>query len=103
MVHPAREEATGTVLVEALAMGLPVACSGACGFSCYVRESGNIVLPEPFSSQALSAALISLLADPSTLVKMRKRTMAYSKLADFYSRAETAVDVLEKEYEKENV
>ena len=103
MVHPAREEATGTVLVEALAMGLPVACSGACGFSCYVRESGNIVLPEPFSSQALSAALISLLADPSTLVKMRKRTMAYSRIADFYSRAASAVDVLEKEYEKENV
>lgn len=97
MVHPAREEATGTVLVEALAMGLPVACSGTCGFASYVRESGNIVLPEPFSPQDLSAALITLLADPSTLRKMRKRTMAYSKTADFYSRAEIAVDILEKE------
>lgn len=99
MVHPAKEEATGTVLVEALAMGLPVVCSGTCGFSCYVRASGNIVLPEPFSSRALSAALLSLLADPSTLVKMRKRTELYSRSADFYSRAAVAVDVLEKEYE----
>lgn len=97
MVHPAREEAAGAVLVEALAMGLPVACSAACGFSSYVRESGNIVLPEPFSSQDLSAALITLLADPTTLKKMRKRTLAYSKTADFYSRAAVAIDILEKE------
>ena len=97
MVHPAREEATGTVLVEALAMGLPVACSGACGFASFVRESGNIVLPEPFSPQDLSAALITLLADPSTLRKMRKRTMAYSKTVDFYSRAAAALDILERE------
>ena len=97
MVHPAREEATGTVLIEALAMGLPVACSAACGFSCYVRESGNIVLPEPFSARGLSAALISLLADPSTLKKMRKRTLAYSKTTDFYSRASVAIDILEQE------
>ena len=97
MVHPAREEAAGAVLVEALAMGLPVACSGACGFASFVRESGNIVLPEPFSPQDLSAALITLLADPSTLRKMRKRTMAYSKTVDFYSRAAAALDILERE------
>ena len=97
MVHPAREEATGTVLIEALAMGLPVVCSGACGFSSYVRDSGNIVLPEPFSSQELLAALISLLADPSTLKKLRKRTLAYGRKADFYSRASVCADILAKE------
>lgn len=100
MVHPAREEATGTVLVEALAMGLPVVCSGTCGFSTFVRESGNIVLPEPFSSQDLSASLLSLLAESSTLKKMRKRTLAYGRTANFYSRASVAIDILEREGKK---
>lgn len=97
MVHPAREEATGTVLVEALTMGLPVVCSGACGYSSYVRDSGNIVLPEPYSHEELLAALISLLADPSTLKKLRKRTLAYSGTVDFHSRASVCADILAKE------
>ena len=47
LLHPARTENTGTVIVEALALGVPVICTESCGFSHYVKEwSAGIVLPE---------------------------------------------------------
>ncbi|TIW07056.1 MAG: glycosyltransferase, partial [Mesorhizobium sp.] len=40
MLHPARLENTGTVILEALANGLPVIASAACGYAKYVEASG---------------------------------------------------------------
>ena len=57
-VHPAREEAGGIVIGEALLAGLPVIVSAVCGYAPVVARSGaGIVLPEPFTPEALSAAL----------------------------------------------
>lgn len=57
-VHPAREEAGGIVIGEALLAGLPVIVSAVCGYAPAVARSGaGIVLPEPFKPEALSAAL----------------------------------------------
>lgn len=56
MVHPARIEATGTVLTEAIIAGLPAICSGLCGFSDFVRDAGGIVLAEPYRDEDLLAA-----------------------------------------------
>ena len=41
LIHPAREENTGTVIVEALASGVPVIVTENCGFSHYVRDTGG--------------------------------------------------------------
>ena len=45
LIHPARVENTGTVIVEALSLGIPVICTSICGFSHYVveNESGYVV------------------------------------------------------------
>lgn len=92
MVHPARNEATGTVLVEALAAALPVVCSGACGFHNFVAEAGSEVTPEPFEQHDLNAAVVKMLRE---LPAYREKALSYGAAADFYSRADRAVDCLE--------
>lgn len=54
LVHPARKEATGGVIAEALACGVPVLVTGLCGYASLVRDSGaGIVLEGDFSSEKL--------------------------------------------------
>jgi len=49
LLHPARTENTGKVLLEAMAAGLPVVVSGVCGWSRLVAEAqAGVVMPEPF-------------------------------------------------------
>lgn len=96
VVHPARNEATGTVLVEALAAGTPVLCTENCGFANYVTESGGAVLPEPFDEGAFERLLEEILTSPGRLETMRNAAEAYGASADFYRRADAAVDCLEE-------
>ena len=49
MLHPARAEATGGVLIEALASGVPVISSGICGYNSFIRQAdAGMFLDEPF-------------------------------------------------------
>lgn len=58
LVHPARTETTGTVILEAIVNGLPVVASAACGYAEHVvRANAGAVLPEPFSQGVLLASL----------------------------------------------
>jgi len=64
LAHPAHEETTGSVLLEAASQGLAVVASGACGFAPLLAEAGaGLVLAEPFQADELRAALARLLAD----------------------------------------
>jgi UDP-glucose:(heptosyl)LPS alpha-1,3-glucosyltransferase len=63
LIHPAREENAGKVLLEAMTTGLPVLCSGICGYAEHVaRADAGTVLPEPFRQDALDRALAEMLA-----------------------------------------
>ncbi len=95
MLHPARNEAAGTVLTEAIAVGLPVICSEICGFSNYVAESGGIVLPEPFDQEEFNRQLRDALS-ASRLDTLKKQAIKYGATADFYRRAEVAADLIEQ-------
>ena len=97
LVHPARNEATGTVLIEALAAGLPVLCSGNCGFADYVRESGGVVLKNPFSQRIFNKALRRIFLTPETLSDLKQNAVGYGQGADFYRRAEAAADIIRGE------
>ena len=88
MVHPARNEATGTVLAEAAVCGLPAVCSADCGYAPLIRSAGGIVLPDPFTVQALTDALELSLRLPDALDKMRRDARSYSESSDFYHRTE---------------
>jgi UDP-glucose:(heptosyl)LPS alpha-1,3-glucosyltransferase len=58
LIHPARLEAAGQVIVEALLARIPVIASGVCGYSTEVEQSGaGVVLPEPFRQEALADAI----------------------------------------------
>lgn len=98
MVHPARNEATGGVLAEALCSGVPVIASGCCGYSPLVRESGGIVLEEPFRQEELNGVLQKILASDGELASLREKGLAYGKgkALSFHNRAERAVEIMER-------
>ena len=95
MVHPARKEATGTVIVEALAAGLPVIASGECGYACYAAEAGGCELKQPFDQGELDRVLAEFLV-PDKLRTLKEQAVAYGARADFRRRSSCAADILEK-------
>jgi len=58
LVHPARHDTTGTVILEAVVNGLPVVTTSVCGYAEHVvAAEAGIVIDEPFRSRAFAAAL----------------------------------------------
>lgn len=92
-LHPARNEATGTTLIEAIAAGLPVLTTDACGFSTYVRDATGTVLDGPYSQEATVRMLEDMIP---RLDELKKQTTAYAATQDFCSRARVFADILEK-------
>lgn len=65
LVHPARSELAGIVLIEALTVGLPVLVTDVCGYATHVQASGaGKVLPSPFKQAGFDKALAEMLASP---------------------------------------
>lgn len=95
MVHPARKEAAGSVIVEALAAGLPVIASGECGFAPFAAEAGGAALKLPFDQSELDRTLEEFLGEEK-LVRLKQEAIAYGAKADFRRRAALAVDILEQ-------
>ena len=97
LVHPARREAAGSILIEAIASGVPVVCTEVCGFQDIVLASGGHVLNEPFLSGALTAELDYLAGISDTgLSCWREQVMTYAHgPADFYRRADVLVNFLQ--------
>ncbi len=98
MLHPAREEGAGSVLVEGIAAGIPVLCSAACGFAPYVQAAAGYVTDEPFRQEAFNAMSVKLLQN---LSEATAQTRAYAKTQDFCRRAAVVVDVLERKHLQE--
>lgn len=94
MIHPARNEATGTVLLESLACGTPVLCSANCGFSPFVKEAGSLVLPRNFRQKILNRVLMVTLSTPDKLADLQQAAENYGRNGDFYRRAKCAVDFI---------
>ncbi|ARN73895.1 glycosyltransferase family 4 protein [Oceanicoccus sagamiensis] len=84
LAHPAYLENTGNVLLEAVVAGLPVLCSGVCGYAFYIRDNNlGAVTPEPFKQSVMNEQLATLLASDTD---WRKRCLAFAQSADIYSR-----------------
>jgi UDP-glucose:(heptosyl)LPS alpha-1,3-glucosyltransferase len=95
LVHPARNENTGTVLLEALCLGLPVITSAICGYRHYVTESrGGIVCSEPFSLAEWTTQLVSLLTDDSARAAMRTAGHTYAQDAPWDAMDAHVVNIL---------
>jgi len=62
LIHPARYELAGHVLLEAMASGLPVITTDKCGYAPYIKNAGaGVVLSSPFDQQSLNNALLDSL------------------------------------------
>jgi UDP-glucose:(heptosyl)LPS alpha-1,3-glucosyltransferase len=94
LVHPARTETTGTVILEAIVNGLPVVTSAACGYAEHVtRASAGAVLPEPFSQTDYVASLHEA-QDAQLRAQWSANAVRYGATADVYRGLPRAASII---------
>lgn len=94
LLHPAYHENTGTVLLEALAAGLPVVTVDHCGYAHYVLDArAGAVLSSPFDQAALNEVVRQL--GESDLTMLRANALTFARQADIYSLPEQVADRIE--------
>ncbi|QLC73523.1 glycosyltransferase family 4 protein [Pseudomonas sp. LPB0260] len=95
LIHPAYNENTGTVLLEALVAGLPVLVTDVCGYAHYIAEAdAGRVLSSPFEQQQLNRNLREMLEDDAQRGQWQRNGLAYADSADLYSMPQRAADVI---------
>lgn len=102
MVHPAHNENTGTVLLEAIAAGLPVLATDVCGYAHHIKAAeAGIVLDSPFDQEVLNTRLASMLTSPY-LDRWSANGQRYGTNPALYKMPASAVDAIEA-YEQRNI
>lgn len=96
LLHPAYRENTGTVLLEAMAAGLPVLVTDVCGFAPHVKraDAGRLVL-SPFQQKTLNKMLIDMLTS-ARKHQWSANGKTYVSTTDLYSRSEKAASIIEE-------
>ncbi len=95
LVHPAYNENTGTVLLEALAAGLPVLTTDVCGYAHYIETAhAGRVSTSPFNQKHFNETLQNMLSfDQRSQWSQNGKQFALQN--DLYSMPERAVDIIE--------
>jgi UDP-glucose:(heptosyl)LPS alpha-1,3-glucosyltransferase len=94
LLHPARADTTGTVILEAVVNGLPVVTTAVCGYAGHVREAdAGAVIPEPFAQRSLLAALDEA-SDKGRAAQWSANATRYGERAELYSGLEVAADII---------
>jgi len=95
LVHPARSESAGMILLEALTAGLPVLATDACGYAFHVvRANAGRVLPSPFSQMQCNTFVNEML-NSSQRATWSANGVNYAAREDLYSCHERAVTLIE--------
>lgn len=94
LVHPAKMENTGTVILEAMVAGLPVLVTEACGYSYHVIDAdAGCVIPEPFLQREMNRQLEMMLTSEQRPA-WSGNGIEYGNSQDLYSLIEKAADII---------
>jgi len=94
LVHPARYDTTGTVILEGIVNGLPVITTSACGYARHVTAAdAGVVLSEPFSAQSFGKAL-ELARDPARAAGWSASAVRYGDNPELYKGKSRAVELI---------
>ena len=95
MLHPARHEAAGIVILEAIVSGLPIIVSGICGYSPYVKEAdAGAILSEPFDQNKYNQKVNEILSNQTLLSQYSANARRFADHADLYGLAKCAADII---------
>ena len=95
LLHPARHENTGTVLLEALVAGLPLLVTEVCGYAHYVLDADcGRVATQPFDQSAFNRLLAEMLASDRDRARWHDNALRFADETDLYSMPERAADVI---------
>lgn len=92
VVHPARKEGLGSVLLEAMSLGKPVVAAAVGGIPEIIRHGRNGFLVKPESSKGVADALAKLDEDRQMLAKLAEgarstaREFSAQRMAEQYLR-----------------
>jgi glycosyltransferase involved in cell wall biosynthesis len=95
-VFPSRYEACTLVLLEALASGLPVITATATGGAELVTPECGVVLPDSDDTNALAAALLSLVSERILMQQMGQAARSVAEQHSWTTMAQTYVDLFEE-------
>lgn len=98
LIHPAREEAAGNIIIEALVSGLPCLVSSEVGFSDQVSKynSGKIVEGK-FNQEKFNLLLEESISDKS-LIAIKNSISNLSDNDYFFSRSSFIADFIEETF-----
>lgn len=95
LLHPAYRENTGTVILEAIIMGLPVVASEICGYSKYITKSRcGVVIPDKFNQDVYNNTVYNLLTN-TDLFNMQQKGLEFRKKADIYNADKMILDIIQ--------
>ncbi|MBQ4480762.1 MAG: glycosyltransferase family 4 protein [Victivallales bacterium] len=70
LLHPAREEEAGTMLLDAMTAGVPVVYTDNCGYSIFLHKTCCPVIPAPHHTEAIADALAFTILHLKTFRKL---------------------------------
>jgi UDP-glucose:(heptosyl)LPS alpha-1,3-glucosyltransferase len=94
LLHPARHENTGTIILEAVVAGLPVLTTATCGYAFHVEQAAaGLVVSSPFRQSVLDKTLRDMLCSDLRQT-WSDNGIAYGKTQDLYGLPDTAAELI---------
>jgi UDP-glucose:(heptosyl)LPS alpha-1,3-glucosyltransferase len=95
LLHPARSELAGMVLLEAVIAGLPVLATDVCGYAAHVdKAAAGCIVKSPFSQRQMNRALAGMLDSPLRH-QWSANGIRYGREQDLYRMPEVVADHIE--------